>query len=103
FRPEFCPPWEPRSYQTQIELNRLASKNARALIEQISRGKSLPEEITKQIVNKTDGIPLFVEELTKMVLESGLLRAEAGRYVLTKPLPPLAIPSTLHDSLMARL
>jgi len=102
-RPEFCPPWGPCSYQTQIELNRLASKNAKVLIEQISRGKSLPEEITKQIVSKTDGIPLFVEELTKMVLESGLLREEVDRYVLTKPLPPLAIPSTLHDSLMARL
>ena len=56
-----------------------------------------------QIVAKTDGVPLFVEELTKMVLESGLLQERAERYELTGPLPPLAIPTTLHDSLMARL
>ena len=57
----------------------------------------------KQIIDKTDGIPLFVEELTKMVLESGLLVEDAGRYRLDSPLPPLAIPATLQDSLMARL
>lgn len=103
YRPEFRPPWEPRSYQTQIELNRLSSKDAKVLIERVSRGKPLPEEVVKQIVIKTDGIPLFVEELTKMILESSLLHEENDRYILTKPLPPLAIPSTLHDSLMARL
>ena len=57
----------------------------------------------QQLLTKTDGVPLFVEELTKMVLESGLLKECEGRYVLTGPLPPLAIPATLHDSLMARL
>ena len=56
-----------------------------------------------EIVERTDGVPLFVEELTKMVLESGLLQERAERYELTGPLPPLAIPTTLHDSLMARL
>ena len=65
-------------------------------------GKALPPAVLQQIVAKTDGIPLFVEELTKTVLESGLLR-EDGHYVLTGPLPPLAIPATLQDALMARL
>jgi predicted ATPase len=59
--------------------------------------------VVAQVVAKTDGVPLFVEEFTKMVLESGLLHAREERYALTGPLPPLAIPTTLHDSLMARL
>ena len=62
-----------------------------------------PSEVVEHIVVKTDGVPLFVEELTKMVLESGLLQEQPERYTLTGPLPPLAIPTTLHDSLMARL
>ena len=66
-------------------------------------GKPLPAEVLRQIVEKTDGIPLFVEELVKTILESGLVREEAERYVLTGPLPPLAIPTTLQDALMARL
>ena len=65
--------------------------------------KTLPVEVVEQIVARTDGVPLFVEELTKMVLESALLQERAERYELTGPLPPLAIPATLHDSLMARL
>jgi predicted ATPase len=69
----------------------------------LTDGKPLPAEVVQQVVAKTDGIPLFVEELVKMILESGLVREEADRYTLTRPLPPLAIPSTLHDSLMARL
>ena len=66
-------------------------------------GKPLPAEVVQQVVATTDGVPLFVEELTKMVLESGLVTEREGRYELTGPLPPLAIPATLHDSLMARL
>ena len=69
----------------------------------VAGGKVLPAEVVEQVVAKTDGVPLFVEELTKMVLESGLLQEREGRYALTGPLPPLAIPATLHDSLMARL
>ena len=69
----------------------------------VAHGKALPAEVVEQIVAKTDGVPLFVEELTKMVLESGLLQEREERYELTGPLPPLAIPATLHDSLMARL
>jgi predicted ATPase len=70
---------------------------------QVAHGKTLPAEVLEQVVAKTDGVPLFVEELTKMVLESGLLQEYEERYELTGPLPPLAIPATLHDSLMARL
>ena len=69
----------------------------------VAHGKALPPEVVEQVVAKTDGVPLFVEELTKMVLESGLLQEREERYELTGPLPPLAIPTTLHDSLMARL
>ena len=73
------------------------------MIARVTGGKALPAEVVPQVVAKTDGVPLFVEELTKMVLESGLLREHAEHYELTGPLPPLAIPATLHDSLMARL
>ena len=73
------------------------------MIVHITRGKVLPKEIADQIVHRTDGVPLFVEELTKSVLESDLLRKEADCYVLDGALLPLAIPTTLHDLLMARL
>jgi predicted ATPase len=103
FRPEFLPPWWPRSHLTQLTLNRLGRQQVEAMVEKITGGKPLPREVVQQIVAKTDGVPLFVEELTKMVLESGLLTAADDHYELTGPLPPLAIPSTLRDSLMARL
>src|SRR6202007_1155548 len=74
-----------------------------ALIAQIADGKTLPDDVIGQIADRTDGVPLFVEELTKSVLESGLLREVGDRYVLDRALPPLAIPTSLHDSLMARL
>jgi len=73
------------------------------MVDRVARGKALPAEVMEQIVAKTDGVPLFVEELTKTVLESDLLREENGAYVLRAALTPLAIPSTLQDSLMARL
>ena len=77
----------------------LTVQDTRALIEQVTVGRKLPGEMMTQIIDKTDGIPLFVEELTKMVLELGLLVEDAGRYRLDSPLPPLAIPATLQDSL----
>ena len=103
FRPEFQPPWSGRSHITQLMLTRLSPRQVEAMVAQVSGGKTLPAEVVRQIVAKTDGVPLFVEELTKMVLESGFLRETHGHYELTGPLPPLAIPSTLQDSLMARL
>jgi predicted ATPase len=86
-----------------MTVNRLPRRQSLEVIEQVAHGKLLPLEVVEQIVAKTDGVPLFVEELTKMVLESGLLQEREGRYELSRPLPPLAIPATLHDSLMARL
>ena len=103
FRPEFQPPWTGQPQVTMLALNRLDRRDRTALVEQIAGGKALPDEVVAQIVDRTDGVPLFVEELTKSVLESGLLREEADRYVLDGALPPFAIPTTLHDSLMARL
>ncbi|MFL5268892.1 MAG: AAA family ATPase, partial [Stellaceae bacterium] len=103
FRPEFQPPWTGRPQVTMLALNRLDRRSQTILVEQIAGGKALPDEVTEQIVERTDGVPLFVEELTKSVLESGLLRANKNRYVLDSALPPFAIPTTLHDSLMARL
>lgn len=103
FRPEFAPPWGIRSHLSQLTLSRLGRAQATQMVEGVTGGKGLPAEVLQQIVRKTDGVPLFVEELTKMVLESGLVREADGRYELTSPLPPLAIPTTLQDSLMARL
>jgi class 3 adenylate cyclase/predicted ATPase len=103
FRPDFTPPWTGCAHLTQVTVNRLPHRQAVEVIRQVAHGKALPPEVVEQIVAKTDGVPLFVEELTKMVLESGLLQEREERYELTKPLPPLAIPATLHDSLMARL
>jgi TOMM system kinase/cyclase fusion protein len=102
-RPEFLPPWVTRLSLTQITIGRLGRAQVEAMITSLTGGKALPAEMVEQVIAKTDGVPLFVEELVKMILESGLVREEADRYVLTGPLPPLAIPSTLHDSLMARL
>jgi predicted ATPase len=102
-RPELRQPWGPQAPVTQVILNRLGHTQIETMIIHLTGGKALPAEVVQQVVVKTDGIPLFVEELVKMILDSGLIREEADRYVLTGPLPPLAIPSTLHDSLMARL
>ena len=102
-RPEFRPPWALRAHLTQLTLTRLVRQQVEEMVLRVTGGKPLPAEVVQQIVVKTDGIPLFVEELVKTVLESGLVREEADRYVLTGPLPPLAIPATLQDALMARL
>ena len=103
FRPEFQPPWTGQPQVSMVALNRLDRHDRTALVEQIAGGKALPDEVVAQIVERADGVPLFVEELTKSVLESGLLREEADRYVLDSGLPPFAIPTTLHGSLLARL
>jgi len=102
-RPEFRPPWATHAPVTQVTLNRLGRTQVEAMIPSLTGAKTLPTEVVQQVVAKTDGVPLFVEELVKMILESGLVWEEDDRYMLTGPLPPLAIPSTLHDSLMARL
>jgi class 3 adenylate cyclase/predicted ATPase len=103
YRPEFELPWPTRSHMTPITLNRLERPQVEALITHLAGGKLLPAEVVAHIVAKTDGVPLYVEELTKMLLASGLLREEAEQYMLTGPLVSVAIPDTLQDSLMARL
>jgi class 3 adenylate cyclase/predicted ATPase len=103
YRPAFSPPWPPHSHITPIVLNRLEHPQVEALIAQRAGGKTLPAEMVQHIVAKTDGVPLYVEELTKMLLASALLREEADQYVLTGPLRMVAIPDTLQDALMARL
>jgi len=103
FRPEFEAPWQGMPDIATMALGRLDRVQVETLVERVTAGRRLPAEVLEQIVAKTDGVPLFVEELTKNVLESGLLIEEPDRYRLDGPLPPLAIPSTLQDSLMARL
>jgi class 3 adenylate cyclase/predicted ATPase len=102
-RPTFQPPWMGRAHITPLTLTRLPAPQVEAMVARLTHGKPLPTEVLRHVATKTDGVPLFVEELTKMLLESGLLTEADDRYVLAGPLPSLAIPATLHDSLMARL
>ena len=103
FRPEFVPPWSGRAHVTLLALNRLGAQDGESVLAAIAGDKSLPPEIAAQIIARTDGVPLFIEELTKAVIESGQLREEGGRWTLDGALPSLAIPTTLQSSLMARL
>ena len=88
---------------TALTLRRLAPAEVGRLVTHVVGDKAFPPAVLQEVVRKTDGVPLFVEELTKMVLESGLLREHENRYELPGLLPPLAIPATLHDALMTRL
>jgi predicted ATPase len=103
FRPGFEPAWAGLRNVTTLPLGRLERPQVQAMVAQVTGGRALPSEVMKEIINKTDGIPLFVEELTKTVLEAGVLVEDADGYRLDGPLPQLAIPATLQDSLMARL
>ena len=103
YRPNYNPSYPPRAYITNLILHRLTLGKSVDMVRHISAGKALPSEVLEQILTKTDGVPLFIEELTKMVLESGLLREEENAYTLTGRFLPLKIPLTLQDSLMARL
>ena len=103
YRPEFSPPWPVRSHMTQFTLGRLGQTQMEAMVTTVTGGKPLPPALMAEVASKTDGIPLFVEEFTKMVVESDWLHETDGHYALTGPLPTLSIPSTLQDSLMARL
>jgi len=103
FRPEFEPPWVGLPNVSTLTLGRLDGHDVEGMVARVTGGRVLPAEVMKQIVAKTDGNPLFVEELTKAVLEAGILVEDPEGYRLEGPLPPLAIPDTLQDSLMARL
>jgi len=102
-RPAFRAPWPPRAHLSSLVLNRLECREVETLIAGQVGGKALPAEVLQHIVTKTDGVPLYVEELTKVLLASPLLREDAGQYVLTGPLRTVTIPDTLQDALMARL
>ena len=102
-RPEFTPPWPSYPHTTTIFLTRLGRHDGAALVRRLTGGKTLPREVIKHILAHADGVPLFIEELTKMVIEGGLLREQDREYVLDGPLPSFAIPTTLQASLMARL
>ena len=102
-RTEFTASWAARAHTSQLMLDRLPPGDAEAIVLRVAGGTALPAEVLRQILARTDGVPLFLEELTKMLLESDLLRMGEDRWELTGPLPPLAIPTTLQDSLMSRL
>jgi class 3 adenylate cyclase/predicted ATPase len=102
-RPHFQPSWHHRSYITEMTLNHLAHPQVEQIVTGMTDGKAFPAEVLAQIIEKTDGVPLFVEEMTKALLESGHLKAVDGHYELTGSFATLAIPATLQDSLMARL
>jgi class 3 adenylate cyclase/tetratricopeptide (TPR) repeat protein len=103
FRPEFAPPWIGRPHVTLISLNRLSPRQRSEMIVHLTGGKALPKDIADQIVDRTDGVPLFIEELTKTVVESGIVTETAAGYVAIGPVAPFAIPTSLHASLLARL
>jgi class 3 adenylate cyclase/predicted ATPase len=108
FRPEFTPPWSMPTDGVadrfhQITLTHLDREQIEVMIKRITKGKTLPSELIQQIITKTDGVPLLVEEVTKMILESSLLREYEDHYKLAGPLPALAIPTTVQDLLTTRL
>jgi predicted ATPase len=103
FRPSFHPSWAMAAHITHLTLNRFTPQQVERMATHVAGDKSLPAEVIQQVVAQTDGVPLFAEELTKTVLESGILEERDGHYELTGPLQSLAIPATLHDALTARL
>jgi class 3 adenylate cyclase/tetratricopeptide (TPR) repeat protein len=103
FRPEFEPAWNGLPHVESLKIGRLERYDVEILVDRLTGSRKLPTDLIQQIVAKTDGVPLFIEELTRNILESGLLIEDGNSFRLSSPLPPLAIPSTLQDSLMARL
>jgi predicted ATPase len=101
-RPEFAPPWIGRPYVTALNLNRLGEREIAAMIDRVTGNKALPATLRQDIIERTDGIPLFVEEMTKAVVEAGVEGA-AEQVVAAVPSPSVAVPASLHASLMARL
>lgn len=103
FRPVFESPWPPQAHVANVLLARLGREDSMRLMRDVADHKALPAVLLEQIAAKTDGVPLFVEELTKTLLEAGILRDEGDRYVLTGAHLQIQVPHTLHDSLMERL
>ena len=102
-RPEFKPPWKPGPGVTEIQLARFTPMQTRSLLDRVAGGKSLPDGLAAQIIARTDGVPLFVEELTKTILESGDLIVDGDHFRYAGSAANVSIPETLRDSLMARL
>jgi AAA ATPase domain/Adenylate and Guanylate cyclase catalytic domain len=102
-RPHFQPAWHHRSYLTEITVHHLSHAQGEQMVTGMTEGKTFPAAVLQQILDKTDGVPLFVEEITTAILESGHLTDVDGRYELAESFRALTIPTTLHDSLMARL
>ena len=102
-RPEFSARWSQHGHVALLSLNKLTRRQSAALVARLAGGKALPADLLEQILEKTDGVPLFVEELTKSILESGEMRGAGDRWEYAAPTRTLAIPLTLRDSLMARL
>jgi class 3 adenylate cyclase/tetratricopeptide (TPR) repeat protein len=102
-RLEYAPSWTGQPGVTALTLNRLGRQQGAKLVDTVTKGTALPPEVLDEILARADGVPLFVEELTRSVLESGMLREQGGRYVLQGTITALAIPASLRDSLMARL
>ena len=93
YRPEFTAPWVGRSHVTLLSLNRLPPRQRAEMIAHMTGGKALPKEIAAQIIDRTDGVPLFIEELTKTVVESGLLTDLGDHFTVAGPVPPLGDPN----------
>jgi DNA-binding SARP family transcriptional activator len=102
-RPELRPSWLGQPHVTMLALNRLGRRDSAEIIGSVAAGKALPEAVVEQVLARTDGVPLFIEELTSSLLESGALRETGDRYMLDGPLPALAVPTTLQASLVSRL
>ncbi len=103
YRPDHTPHWPDEPHIKRLSLTRLSADETMALAREVAGRRELPAEVLGPIVDRTDGVPLFVEELTQMILDAGYLKEDGGALRLHAPLPPAAIPATLHDSLMARL
>ena len=103
YRPEFQPTWLGQAHIHSVMLNRLPKSQSAQMVKGVVDGKALPIVILEQIVEKTDGVPLFLEELTKTVIEAGFLTDAGDHFTIEGDLPPLAIPTSLRDSLAARL
>ena len=102
-RSEFQLPWSRRSHWAEMSLSRLSQRQTEQMAEGVANGKRLPDEVVRELVEKTDGVPLYLEEMTKAVIESGALKEHDDHYELTGSTASLVIPATLHDSLTARL
>ena len=102
-RPEFEPSWSHRTHLAELSLTRLSPAQIEQMIERVANGKRLPQEVVRELIEKTDGVPLYLEEMTKSIIESGALKEHDDHYELVDTIASLAIPATLQDSLMARL